>query len=333
MGEEERANIGAEEENAKRHEGRAKKVKPAAKRKPTAKKAAPAAERHYVTDDAKTGGTEIPKELVIGVVIILAVLAGLWLIMGQDTGSTTLKNTTVDQTPKNANVAEKNDIVTVEYTGMLMNGTVFDTSNLELAQKSGSYNPVRTYEPITFTLGYGGLIPGFEEAVEGMTIGQGKDVTLPPEKAYGYPKSKLVQTIERLQKSPVVQNVSVEKFKADIGTEPYVGLEFKVENKSAYELGWPMKVLSMNNDTVTFRYYPTGNATINTVFGPADVYGLEDSIVIKINPTAGQKIVTLAGTARIMDVNDKNVTVDFNNELAGQTLKFNIKLLGVVKQQ
>jgi peptidylprolyl isomerase len=68
-------------------------------------------------------------------------------------------------------VAKKGDTVEVDYTGKFENGEVFDTSEGR--------------EPLQFTLGAGQMIPGFEEAVEGMKFGEKKTVTLPPEKAYG----------------------------------------------------------------------------------------------------------------------------------------------------
>mgnify|MGYP006266618081 CR=1 FL=1 len=66
----------------------------------------------------------------------------------------------------------KGDRIVVHYTGKYENGTVFDSS---FSRK----------EPVTFTVGNGQMIEGFEEAVLGMTTGEEKTVTLPPEKAYG----------------------------------------------------------------------------------------------------------------------------------------------------
>jgi len=53
------------------------------------------------------------------------------------------------------------------------------------AKKSGLYNQARDYKPLHVKLGAGQVIPGFEEALIGMTINEEKEVTIPPEKAYG----------------------------------------------------------------------------------------------------------------------------------------------------
>ena len=58
------------------------------------------------------------------------------------------------------------DTVTVNYTGKLEDGTVFDTSLQE----------GRT--PLTATLGQGQLIPGFENGLIGMGIGENKSVEI-----------------------------------------------------------------------------------------------------------------------------------------------------------
>jgi len=84
---------------------------------------------------------------------------------------------------QNAAQAKNGDIVEVHYTGTLENGTVFDTS-------AGR-------EPLKFTLGAGQMIPGFEQAVLGMKIGESKTVTIPADEAYGPYRDDMVQVINR----------------------------------------------------------------------------------------------------------------------------------------
>ncbi|MGI0079901.1 MAG: FKBP-type peptidyl-prolyl cis-trans isomerase [Nitrososphaerales archaeon] len=81
--------------------------------------------------------------------------------------------------------AQKGDTVNVHYLGKYVGGKVFDTSIESEARKSGLFSPARDYKPIQVKLGSGQVIPGFEEALLGMTISEEKEVTIPPEKAYG----------------------------------------------------------------------------------------------------------------------------------------------------
>lgn len=81
-------------------------------------------------------------------------------------------------------VAEAGDTVSVNYIGALENGTLFDTSIEAEAKKANL--PLRpAYSPLSFTVGAGQMIEGFDSAVVGMKEGQEKTVTIPPEEAYG----------------------------------------------------------------------------------------------------------------------------------------------------
>jgi FKBP-type peptidyl-prolyl cis-trans isomerase 2 len=82
-------------------------------------------------------------------------------------------------------VAVQGDTVSVHYVGKFPGGKVFDTSMKSEAEKAGLYNPARDYKPLQVVLGAHQVISGFEEALLGMRINESKEVTLPPEKAYG----------------------------------------------------------------------------------------------------------------------------------------------------
>lgn len=84
------------------------------------------------------------------------------------------------------------DTVQVDYVGRLEDGTVFDTSISEVAQEEDTYIEGRNYSPLTFTVGAGQMIKGFDEGVIGMRVGEEKTITLPPEEAYGeYDEAKI----------------------------------------------------------------------------------------------------------------------------------------------
>ena len=68
---------------------------------------------------------------------------------------------------------EKFNIVTVNYTGLLEDGTKFDSS----------LNPGRT--PFRFTVGAGQVIQGWDQGLIGMKIGGKRKLTIPPELGYG----------------------------------------------------------------------------------------------------------------------------------------------------
>ncbi|HPP73518.1 MAG TPA: peptidylprolyl isomerase [Armatimonadota bacterium] len=82
-------------------------------------------------------------------------------------------------------VAKTGDLVKVDYTGRLNSGQIFDTSEGR--------------EPIEFVLGSHQVIPGFEEAVEGMSVGDKKTIEIPADQAYGQRREELVATVRRDQ--------------------------------------------------------------------------------------------------------------------------------------
>jgi FKBP-type peptidyl-prolyl cis-trans isomerase len=77
---------------------------------------------------------------------------------------------------ENAVVAEKGKTVTVDYTGWLdengVAGKKFDSS-VDRGQK------------FSFTLGAGQVIPGWEQGIEGMKVGEKRMLEVPSQLAYG----------------------------------------------------------------------------------------------------------------------------------------------------
>lgn len=81
--------------------------------------------------------------------------------------------------------AEAGKTVSVHYKGMLLDGTVFDTSIEEEAKKANVYNPQRPYEPFEFVLGTGQVIPGWDEGISYMNVGGKAKFIIPSYLAYG----------------------------------------------------------------------------------------------------------------------------------------------------
>jgi len=79
--------------------------------------------------------------------------------------------------------AKNGDTVTVHFTGRLQDGRTFDTS------KGG--------KPLSFTIGAGAMMPGFEAGVMGLKEGETKTFTVAPEEAYGPNHEKLTVAIDK----------------------------------------------------------------------------------------------------------------------------------------
>ncbi|MFQ5837427.1 MAG: peptidylprolyl isomerase [Thermoplasmata archaeon] len=133
------------------------------------------------------------------------------------------------------------DKVRVHYKGTLEDGTVFDSS------EGG--------EPLEFEVGTGKIIEGFEKGIMGMEEGEERQLSVPPEKAYGPHRDDMVG------KLPAEQT-------ANLDVQP--GSEIQVQTKQGE--------------------------------------------VIK---------------ARVIQVVEDGVIVDTNHPLAGETLNFEVKLIGL----
>lgn len=117
--------------------------------------------------------------------------------------------------------AQQGDEVTVEYTGKLDDGTVFDSSE--------------DREPLTFTLGDENVIPGFENAVVGMEPGESTTATIPPEEAYGPRSDDRVFAVER--------DALPEQL------DPDVGDRLEVQDRAGQT--FPATVVDLDDATVT----------------------------------------------------------------------------------
>ncbi len=79
--------------------------------------------------------------------------------------------------------AKTGDRVKVHYKGQLEDGQVFTDS--------------RGNDPLEFTIGEKSVIPGFEEAVEGMDEGEKRTEKIPCDQAFGPRRDDLVASIDR----------------------------------------------------------------------------------------------------------------------------------------
>ena len=79
--------------------------------------------------------------------------------------------------------AQAGDKLRIHYTGRLDDGTVFDHSEGK--------------EPLEFIAGSGEIIPGLDEGVIGMAVGETREVTIPPENAYGPRDEDRIQSVPR----------------------------------------------------------------------------------------------------------------------------------------
>ena len=126
--------------------------------------------------------------------------------------------------------AKQGDTVHVHYTGRLDDGTVFDTSEGR--------------SPLEFTIGSGQVIPGFEQAVEGLAVGDKTVAEIPPEKAYGPRSDQLVMEVERARFPD--------------GVSPTVGQQFTMTTEDGQQIPVTVKRAEADRVEIDANHPPAG---------------------------------------------------------------------------
>ncbi|MDG5814848.1 peptidylprolyl isomerase [Chitinispirillales bacterium ANBcel5] len=130
--------------------------------------------------------------------------------------------------------AQSGNTVRVHYTGRLEDQTVFDSST--------------DREPLEFTLGENQVIGGFEKAVEGMQIGDKKNVQIDSQDAYGPHLDELVMSVGKEQFPPEIT--------------PEVGKNVNVQDNQGSQ--YTMKITDTNDSSVTLdANHPLAGKNLN----------------------------------------------------------------------
>ena len=117
--------------------------------------------------------------------------------------------------------AKSGDFVHVHYTGKFDDGSVFDSSEGR--------------DPLTFQLGKGMVVPGFEKAIVGMSVGEKRTTEIPAAEGYGPRLDQLVFTVPRENLPP--------------GYDPQEGEVMRMETRD----GRQMDVMVIHADPSTVK--------------------------------------------------------------------------------
>jgi peptidylprolyl isomerase len=130
--------------------------------------------------------------------------------------------------------ATTGNTVKIHYKGTLEDGSQFDSSEGR--------------EPLEFELGSGQVIPGFEQAVEGMAVGESKSVTIAPEDAYG---PRVEQAIQEVPKSVLPAELV-----------PVVGMALQAQNQDQQPV--QLTVTAVGEESITVDgNHPLAGKTLN----------------------------------------------------------------------
>ena len=112
------------------------------------------------------------------------------------------------------------DKVKVHYHGKLTDGTTFDSSE--------------GLEPLEFQVGKGDVIPGFDEGVTGMAVGDKKTVTIPAQEAYGPVQEEMIMEFP------------IDRFPPEM--KPEVGMQLNLSDQNGEQ--FPVIVADVKEEVV-----------------------------------------------------------------------------------
>ncbi len=277
--------------------------------------------------------------------IILCIIMGL-VIAGAAFGYKALSGTQEVMLSAGEKVALGN-AVSVDYIGMFENGNVFDTSILDVSNndalypKSPSFVHKGSFSPLSFTVGEGQMINGFDKGVIGMAVNQTKVLTIPPEDAYGYTVESLVRNMDLTFSIPVLEWTTNTTLFED---NYYLPAQYGTTVRS-YDYGWNMTVYYIDpvTDMVKIKHEPKLHEIIS-------INEDWDSEVISVDTSAnngeGEIIVRHLFTSKdegrlfhdeegqeftllSVDLSSDTAVIDYNREVVGRTLVFRITLLSI----
>lgn len=134
-------------------------------------------------------------------------------------------------------VVKQGDNVKVHYTGKLLDGSVFDSSEGR--------------DPLEFTVGAGQMIAGFDKGVVGMALDEQKEITIPPEEAYGiYDPEKIIE-------------VPNDQFPEDLSLE--VGMQISASQPDGSPIPFTVKEIGEQNVTLDGNHFLAGKDLIFSV--------------------------------------------------------------------
>ena len=100
--------------------------------------------------------------------------------------------------------------------------------------------------PVTFSIGDGSLLPGFERALFGLKAGDEAEFTIPPEQGFGQPNEHNIQVVKR------------DQFEPEITLE--VGMMFSFADAAGGELPGVVKGFDEVEVTVDFNHPLAGRS-------------------------------------------------------------------------
>ncbi|HEV8595957.1 MAG TPA: FKBP-type peptidyl-prolyl cis-trans isomerase [Thermoplasmata archaeon] len=249
--------------------------------------------------------------------------------------------------------AEDGDLVDVDYRGWFPDtGRTFDTSLESVATDNASFPKAASfsfragaarYTPLQWALGCSSgpqcPLTAFQDAVRGLHVRDSRIIVLPPEKAYGPSDPTKIHVRPLVEDVVATETMTSAEFQARFGLQP---VDASIVTDPTWNWNATVRVAG---DLVTIRASPN-------LYDVVRVSGRWDAEVLSIDDAANGGLGAIRVDHRLtpadvrafvaadakgnfivvaLDEAEGTYTVDYNNEVIGKTLAFEITLVALRK--
>jgi FKBP-type peptidyl-prolyl cis-trans isomerase 2 len=225
--------------------------------------------------------------------------------------------------------AESGDLAKVVFTAFLKSGELVYTTRSDVAEdpkleKIEGYQAPDSFGPKTVLVGGEDGFPGVAEAVEGMGLGAHKKVTVPAVKVFGDRKPQLMRQFDRTRIVPTRVTLPAQQYVKQFGKFP---LEDKTVAFNPYTVG---RVVDVNEQGAVLELSPV-EPEIESDFGITRMQVIDDQIHIHLTPKLGADFELEKKKGKVVAVDNRQFTVDFNAPLAGEDVKLDVQVIALTK--
>ncbi|MBU1194397.1 MAG: FKBP-type peptidyl-prolyl cis-trans isomerase [Proteobacteria bacterium] len=168
-------------------------------------------------------------------------------------------------------------------------------------------------------------IPGLDRAGFGMKVHEKKQVTIPPENAFGIHSEKKTQNFACIRQIPVMIQLDKETYQKQFNTVPAQG--DTVQLNPYFE----SEVMSVSGQNVILKNNARNGYTETAPFGKTTLSIEDDIIRIRLTPQIGAPFISGENQGIIVSADENSFIVDFNHPLAGQQIMLDMEVLSITK--
>jgi FKBP-type peptidyl-prolyl cis-trans isomerase 2 len=225
---------------------------------------------------------------------------------------------------------QRGDLVTVNYTAALEDGSIFGTT-LESAakdptrKKASWFREPAHYRAVEILAGKEEIEPGLGDAVLGLGVGAKKQIRLTPDKAFGQPDPQKEVKLPCVRTFPRVVRLPADEYVKRFSSFPVLNKEVDLVPY------FKARVSEVKERDVALEFLVKDGAIFTDNIGKVTVKVEADRITTTLKPVIGAEFPIKDSTGVITATDGTTFTVDTNNPLAGKSIVVDLAVVSMAK--